>query len=499
MINFYESTRDANKSVKPSEAIVMGLSDDGGLFVPRNMEDLKINLESMKDLDFKQTAKMILGYFFTDFSETQISQAVDKAYDEKFDNEEIVPLVKVGHEYVMELFHGKTIAFKDIALSILPYLMKTAEKNCASKDGIIILTATSGDTGKAALEGFKDVDGIRIIIFYPKDGVSKVQELQMLTQEGENTYVVSVEGNFDDAQSAVKEIFNDETLRQQLKEMGLKFSSANSINIGRLVPQITYYFTSYAKLVKQGEITLGEMINFVVPTGNFGNILAGYLAKSMGLPINKLICAANENNVLHDFISTGVYDINRPFIKTISPSMDILISSNLERLLYFMSGHNTAYISTIMQALKENKRYQVTDEIKAQLDKGFWSGYCNEQDTLQTIKETYDCYGYVLDTHTAVAWKVYQDYKKEFSDATKTVILSTASPFKFTKSVYSAILGDTDEDETLLIDKLATETGLLMPDAIKGLSQKSLLHDRSCRPETMKHEILNILSEDRIC
>jgi threonine synthase len=497
MINLYESTRNADIIVKPSEAIVMGLSEDGGLFVPKNIDELKINLEELTALDFNGTAKVILNLFFNDFSFNQIESCVKSAYDDKFDTKEIVPLVKVGNEYIMELFHGKTIAFKDIALSILPYLMKNAEVNCDSKEDIVILTATSGDTGKAALEGFRDVDGIKIIVFYPKDGVSSVQKLQMTTQEGSNTYVVSVEGNFDDAQSAVKEIFNNAQLKKKLEVNGLKFSSANSINIGRLVPQITYYFTSYVKLLNNGEINNGDKVNFVVPTGNFGNILAGYLAKRLGLPINKLICAANENNVLHDFISTGKYDINREFIKTISPSMDILISSNLERLLYFMCGQNNNYIKELMDSLKNNKQYEVSEEIKAKLRNEFWSGYCTEEDTLKTIKNVYDNQGYVMDTHTAVAYKVYKDYEKESGDDSKSIILSTASPFKFAKSVYTAIYGVSSDEETILIDKLASKTGINIPEAIKGLTEKEILHFRNCSPSLMEVEILDIISEGK--
>ncbi|GAU76417.1 threonine synthase [Fusibacter sp. 3D3] len=491
----YESTRDNRVNVRPSEAVVKGLSDDGGLFVPREIDGLGLDIKEMCSLNFHETAKKVLSLFFTDFSEEQINDSVMKAYDSKFDDPEIVPVKKVGETYIMELFHGSTIAFKDIALSILPHLMKKAQSNCRMKEEIVILTATSGDTGKAALEGFKDVEGTQIIVFYPNDGVSKVQEMQMLTTDGANTHVVAVEGNFDDAQSAVKAIFNDQDLRAKLSAKGMKFSSANSINIGRLVPQISYYFSTYADMVKKDQIKLGDKINFVIPTGNFGNILAGYFAKTLGLPVGKLICAANENNVLYDFLNTGVYDINRDFKKTMSPSMDILISSNLERLLYFMSDKDNAYVAELMDQLKKNKKYEVTDEIKAKIKDQFWSSYCSESDTSQTVKKVYEEEGYLLDTHTAVAYKVYEDYVKATDDESKSVILSTASPFKFTGSVYKALFGQTETDELNLIAELSHQTGIEVPKQIEGLGDRKILHKRFCRPQTMPNEILNILDE----
>lgn len=497
MFQLYESTRNSDIKVKSSVAIVKGLSEDGGLFVLRNIEELKIDINEFCDLNFQETAIKILSMFFDDFTEKQIKDAVINAYDNKFDTSEIVPISKIGNSYIMELFHGKTIAFKDIALSILPYLMKFAQNNCEMKEEIVILTATSGDTGKAALEGFKDVNGTKIIIFYPNNGVSAVQEMQMITQEGMNTFVVAVEGNFDDAQSSVKEIFNNKELIGKLDKMGLKFSSANSINIGRLVPQITYYFTTYSKLVNDGEIKIGDKINFVVPTGNFGNILAGYFSKLLGLPINKLICAANENNVLHEFLSEGVYDINREFIKTMSPSMDILISSNLERLLYYMCGKDNKYIQEIMSELKTNKKYEVNEEIKMKLNKEFWSSFCNEEDTVNTIKMIYDRYNYVIDTHTAVAYKVYCDYLLNTSDESKTVILSTASPFKFTGSVYNALFGDSDLNELDLIKELSIKANIKIPEVIKNLASRKIIHNNICNPNTMDKEILKILSEDK--
>jgi len=496
MVLKYESTRNQNVSVTPSEAVVKGLSDDGGLFVTRELDKLGLNLQEMCGFEFHETAKKILSLFFPDFSEEQINDSVMNAYDSKFDDADIVPVVKVGDRFIMELFHGSTIAFKDIALSILPYLMKKAQLNCKMKEDIVILTATSGDTGKAALEGFKDVEGTKIIVFYPNDGVSTVQEMQMVTTEGDNTYVVAVEGNFDDAQTAVKEIFNDLALREKLGMMGMKFSSANSINIGRLVPQISYYFSTYADLVKKQEIQIGDVINFVVPTGNFGNILAGFFAKQLGLPVNKLICAANENNVLYDFLTTGVYDINRAFKKTMSPSMDILISSNLERLLYYMSDKDNAYISELMGQLKAEKKYEVNEKIKAKIKDLFWSSYCSEAETAKTVKKVYDEFGYVLDTHTAVAYKVYEDYLKETDDASKTVILSTASPFKFTGSVYKSLFGETQTEELKLIQELSDKTGVEVPSQIAGLAERKIRHNRLCTPASMADEILEILSGD---
>lgn len=497
MVLKYESTRNNQVKVSPSEAVVKGLSDDGGLFVPREIDKLELDLQEMCSFGFHDTAKKILSLFFPDFSAEQINDSVVNAYDGKFDDASIVPVVKVGDRFIMELFHGSTIAFKDIALSILPYLMKKAQSNCKMKEDIVILTATSGDTGKAALEGFKDVEGTKIIIFYPNDGVSTVQEMQMVTTEGDNTFVVAVEGNFDDAQSAVKEIFNDLALREKLGDMGLKFSSANSINIGRLVPQISYYFSTYADLVKKNEIQMGDAINFVVPTGNFGNILAGFFAKQLGLPVNKLICAANENNVLYDFLTTGVYDINREFKKTMSPSMDILISSNLERLLYFMSDKDNAYIAELMGQLKTQKKYEVNDAIKAKIKDQFWSSYCSEADTTDTVKKVYDTFGYVLDTHTAVAYKVYEDYLEANDDQSKTVILSTASPFKFTGSVYKALFGNTDIEELKLIKELSDKTGVDVPAQIDGLGERAVRHNRLCTPASMADEILAILSEKK--
>jgi len=477
MTKFYVSTRNNNIDVLASEAVLLGLSDDGGLFVPKDINSIKIDINELIELDYKEICKIILNKFLPDFTEEQIKYSVDNAYDEKFNHKEITPLKKVGEDFFLELFHGKTLAFKDVALSILPYLMKESKENCKLNKEILILTATSGDTGKAALEGFKDVEGISIIVFYPEGGVSKIQELQMKTQEGKNTYVYAIEGNFDDAQNMVKQIFNDNDVREKLYSNNVALSSANSINIGRLIPQIVYYFSSYIKLVKEKEINLGDKINYTVPTGNFGNILAGYIAKTIGLPVNKLICAANENNVLTDFIKTGEYNIQRDFIKTISPSMDILISSNLERLIYFMSGGNSSYIKNIMEELKTNKKYKVESSIKNQIKDLFWSDFSTEEETLSSLKNLYQKYGYIVDTHTAVAYDVYNKYKEKTKDKSKTVILSTASPFKFIESVYLAIESkkiDTDKD---LIRKFSKKYNLNIPKELSNIEEKKKYHD----------------------
>src|SRR6056297_2414329 len=460
MTKFYVSTRNNNIDVSASEAVLLGLSDDGGLFVPKDINSIKIDINELIELDYKEICKIILNKFLPDFTEEQIKYSVDNAYDEKSNHKEITPLKKVGEDFFLELFHGKTLAFKDVALSILPYLMKESKENCKLNKEILILTATSGDTGKAALEGFKDVEGISIIVFYPEGGVSKIQELQMKTQEGKNTYVYAIEGNFDDAQNMVKQIFNDNDVREKLYSNNVALSSANSINIGRLIPQIVYYFSSYIKLVKEKEINLGDKINYTVPTGNFGNILAGYIAKTIGLPVNKLICAANENNVLTDFIKTGEYNIQRDFIKTISPSMDILISSNLERLIYFMSGGNSSYIKNIMEELKTNKKYKV-------------------------------------DTHTAVAYDVYNKYKEKTKDKSKTVILSTASPFKFIESVYLAIESkkiDTDKD---LIRKFSKKYNLNIPKELSNIEEKKKYHDEILSIDKVEGRIIQISEKIR--
>ena len=489
----YKSTRNGEKTVTASEAILKGLADDGGLFVPVSIPKLDVSLDELKDMSYQETAYAVMKQFITDFTEEELKNCIDKAYDAKFDTEEIAPLVKVDGTYYLELFHGATIAFKDMAVSILPHLLTTAAKKNNVKNEIVILTATSGDTGKAALAGFADVEGTRIIVFYPKNGVSKVQELQMVTQKGANTSVVAIHGNFDCALSGVKAIFENKELAKELDHAGFQFSSANSINIGRLVPQIVYYVYAYAKLLQNEEITEGEAINVVVPTGNFGNILAAYFAKQMGIPIDKLICASNENKVLFDFFQTGVYDKNREFILTNSPSMDILISSNLERLIYMIAGRDADKNSELMQALKSKGIYELTDEMKANLD-DFAAGYATEAEVRETIAEVYKKTGYVIDTHTAVAAKVYKTYQEASKDEKKTVIASTASPYKFARSVMTAIDDKYDAlEEFDLIDSLEVISNVDIPNAVEEIRNAEILHTRECDADKMEETVKDIL------
>ena len=489
----YKSTRGTGKEITASQAILKGLSEDGGLFVPTSIPKLECSLDELSRMSYQEVAYQVMSRFLTDFAEEELKQCIAKAYDEKFDTREIAPLVQKKNAYYLELFHGATIAFKDMALSILPHLMTTsAKKNHADKE-IVILTATSGDTGKAAMAGFADVPGTKIIVFYPKHGVSPIQEKQMLTQKGENTYVVGITGNFDDAQTGVKKMFNDKELAAELAEAGYQFSSANSINIGRLVPQVVYYVYSYVKLLEKGEIKHGEEINVVVPTGNFGNILAAFYAKQMGIPIGKFICASNENKVLYDFFQTGCYDRNREFVLTNSPSMDILISSNLERLIYRIAGNNAEKNKTMMEALNRDGKYEITEEMKGRLQE-FYGNYASEEETAQTIKNMYEETGYVLDTHTAVATSVYEKYVRETGDTRKTVIASTASPFKFTRSVMNAIdekydsMGDFE-----LVDELSRIGRLPIPRAIEEIRTAPVLHDRVAESSEMPEVVREIL------
>lgn len=489
----YKSTRGNGKEITASQAILKGLSEDGGLFVPTSIPKLECSLDELSCMSYQEVAYQVMSRFLTDFAEEELKQCIAKAYDEKFDTREIAPLVQKKNAYYLELFHGATIAFKDMALSILPHLMTTsAKKNHADKE-IVILTATSGDTGKAAMAGFADVPGTKIIVFYPKHGVSPIQEKQMLTQKGENTYVVGITGNFDDAQTGVKKMFNDKELAAELAEAGYQFSSANSINIGRLVPQVVYYVYSYVKLLEKGEIKHGEEINVVVPTGNFGNILAAFYAKQMGIPIGKFICASNENKVLYDFFQTGCYDRNREFVLTNSPSMDILISSNLERLIYRIAGNNAEKNKTMMEALNRDGKYEITEEMKGRLQE-FYGNYASEEETAQTIKNMYEETGYVLDTHTAVAASVYEKYVRETGDTRKTVIASTASPFKFTRSVMNAIdekydsMGDFE-----LVDELSRIGRLPIPRAIEEIRTAPVLHDRVAESSEMPEVVREIL------
>lgn len=473
---FYNSTRNSNVRVSSAEAITQGISSEGGLFVPESIPELSLDeIKAVGEMKYADRAAFVFSKFLTDFTDAEIHYCTDNAYNTKnFETESIAELAHLfDGTYMLELWHGPTCAFKDMALQILPYFLTTSAKKIDLDKKIVILVATSGDTGKAALEGFKDVEGTSILVFYPEDGVSPMQKRQMKTQEGQNVGVCAIKGNFDDCQNGVKSIFTDNDVKAALDEKGMIFSSANSINWGRLVPQIVYYISAYAELVKDGEIELGEKINIVVPTGNFGNILAAYYAKHMGIPVNKLICASNINNVLTDFINTGVYDRNRQFYATVSPSMDILISSNLERLLYLMTGKNDAVIRDWFGKLTDEGRYEVDDDVKAKLREEFCAGYCDDEQTKAAIHAVYEKYSYTCDTHTAVAVKVYNDYKASTGDTTKTVIASTASPYKFSAAVLEAVDSKKyDIDEYDMVGKLAELSKLPVPEAIAGLRTK---------------------------
>ncbi|MDY5101866.1 MAG: threonine synthase [Agathobacter sp.] len=490
----YSSTRNDQVKMTASQAILKGLADDGGLFVPERIPALSVSLDELAKMSYQETAYVVMKEFFTDFTEEELKDCINKAYDSKFDTEEIAPLVEAEGAYYLELFHGSTIAFKDMALSILPHLLITSARKNHVKNDIVILTATSGDTGKAALAGFADVEGTKIIVFYPKNGVSPIQEKQMVTQKGDNTFVVGIKGNFDQAQTGVKQMFNDKELAAQMDAAGYQFSSANSINIGRLVPQVVYYVYAYAKLYANGVIAKDELVNVVVPTGNFGNILAAFYAKNMGLPIGKLICASNENKVLYDFFSTGTYDKNRDFILTSSPSMDILISSNLERLIYRIAGNDAKKNAELMASLSGNGKYEITAEMKAQLS-DFYGNYTSEQETATVIKKLYEDTGYIIDTHTAVASGVYDKYKKETGDTeTKAIIASTASPFKFTRSVMNAIDAKYDKmSDFELVDELSKLGNVAVPQAIEDIRSAAVLHDTVCEVEEMPEVVKKFL------
>lgn len=489
----YKSTRGNGENVTASMAILKGLSEDGGLFVPEYIPKLDVPVKELAQMSYQETAYAVMSRFLTDFTEEELRECINNAYDEKFDTDMIAPLHEANGVYFLELFHGATIAFKDMALSILPHLMAVAAKKNQVKNEIVILTATSGDTGKAALAGFADVPGTRIVVFYPKHGVSPIQEKQMVTQKGANTCVIGITGNFDDAQSAVKKMFNDKELARELDAAGFQFSSANSINIGRLVPQVVYYVYAYASLIREGKIKEGEEINVTVPTGNFGNILAAYYAKQMGLPIHKLICASNENKVLYDFFSTGTYDRKREFILTSSPSMDILISSNLERLIYRIAGENAEKCTALMQALSQGGEYTITEEMKAQLSE-FYGNFCSEGETREAISATYYGSNYVIDPHTAVAAGVYQKYLRDTNDHTPTVIASTASPYKFTRSVMDAI-SDRYEglEDFALVDALSELSGVKVPKAVEEIRTAPVLHDKVVDAQDMPAAVKEFL------
>ncbi|AKN30837.1 threonine synthase [Clostridium carboxidivorans P7] len=489
----YKSTRGKGKVVKASEAIIKGIAEDGGLYIPDKFPKITRSFEELGNMSYQELALYIMKKYFDDFSDEELKDCIDRAYDEKFENSQIAPLVYKSGAYFLELYHGSTLAFKDMALSVLPHLLKTAAKKLGVEKEVVILTATSGDTGKAALEGFHDVDGTKIIVFYPEHGVSEIQRRQMITQEGENTFVVGIEGNFDDAQSGVKDIFADKEFNENLNEKGYMFSSANSINIGRLVPQIVYYVYSYVSLLKNKKIKDGESINVVVPTGNFGNILAAFYAKQMGVNIGKFICASNENKVLTDFINTGIYDRKRDFSVTNSPSMDILISSNLERFLYEISDRNEELINIFMKQLKEEGKYEITKIMKENL-KGLYGDFATEQETIEAVKKVYETSNYVIDTHTAVAYQVYERYKQNTGDESVTVIASTASPFKFPKSINEVLnFADKNASEFEMIQSLSKEMKLEIPKGIRGLDKKEIRHSVNCEKYEMREVIKKFL------
>ena len=489
----YTSTRNANEKVTASQAILKGLAEDGGLFVPEQLPTLDKTVDELAGMTYQETAYEVMKKFLTDFTEEELKNCINAAYDSKFDTEEIAVTKKVDGAYYLELFHGATIAFKDMALSILPHLLVTSARKNNVKNEIVILTATSGDTGKAALAGFADVEGTKIVVFYPKDGVSPIQKQQMVTQKGDNTYVVGINGNFDQAQTGVKKMFSDKELAKELDAAGYQFSSANSINIGRFIPQITYYVYAYAKLYANGKIAKDEKINIVVPTGNFGNILSAFYAKNMGLPVAKLICASNENKVLYDFFETGKYDKNREFILTSSPSMDILISSNLERLIYWAAGNDAKKNVEFMTALTKEGVYEITPQMQEKL-KDFYGNYASEEETAEAIRTLYEKTGYILDTHTAVASSVYGKYKAETKDETKTVIASTASPFKFTRSVMDAIDEKYDSmTDFELVDELSKIANVKVPQAIEDIRSAAVLHKTVCEVDEMPKVVKEFL------
>lgn len=471
----YQSTRGSRNTKTAAQSVIQGIAEDRGLYVPEQIPAFPGKIEDMVGKPYKEVAFKIIKAFFDDYTDEEMQHCVDGAYDSKFEAEDVVPVVEAGGAYFLELYHGRTAAFKDMALSILPYLLTTAMKKENEDKKICILTATSGDTGKAALEGFADVPGTEIIVFFPNQGVSEVQERQMITQEGDNTHVFAIKGNFDDAQTGVKKIFNDSDFAEKLAGMGCKLSSANSINIGRLVPQVAYYVYGYAKLIEKGVIKAGDKVNIVVPTGNFGNILAAYYAGQMGIPVNRFICASNKNRVLTDFFENGEYDIDRDFYLTNSPSMDILISSNLERLLYHLSGNDGDEIKSLMDALENEKHYKVSDKIREGM-KDFCGGSATVEETNETIGQMYDEHRYLMDTHTAVAYKVYKDYVEKTGDETPTLIASTASAYKFAESVAQAIGLAKEDNGFEYVKAVEAATGVKVPSGLRDLDKKEIRH-----------------------
>lgn len=497
----YNSTRDKNTVVSASQAIAQGISDEGGLFVPQELPKYSFDdINALAETDYRGRAKKILGDFLSDFTQDEINESVDAAYTaEKFGSDNPAPIsyIKYGDSniLILELWHGPTSAFKDMALQILPHLLTKSVKKTYKGKEAVILVATSGDTGKAALEGFKDVDGTKIMVFYPVNGVSPMQKRQMATQQGDNVSVVAIKGNFDDAQTGVKKIFTNTEIKEELADNNMLFSSANSINWGRLLPQIVYYFSAYADMLNDATIQIGEKINIVVPTGNFGNILAAFYAMNMGLPVNKFICASNSNNVLTDFIKTGTYDKQRTFFTTISPSMDILVSSNLERLLYHLTDGDDKRVAKWMNQLSTEGKYTVDADVKAKLDKFFFGGYCDDEKTKATINELYKNENYLCDTHTAVAVNVYKQYVEQTKDKTASIIASTASPYKFAKSVLSAV--STEEmsaDEFAVVDRLSEITNCPVPAPLAALKNAEERFSKECEVDEMPQVVLGSFS-----
>lgn len=483
----YNSTRNKSIQALPKQAILEGLAQDGGLYVYDDIDQISLPLQDMMNMDYAQIAETVLSALLFDFSEEEVAACVQQAYENQFDTNEITPLVTTGKDHLLELFHGPTSAFKDVGLRMLPQLMSTALKG-KEQEKVMILTATSGDTGKAALAGFQDVERVGITVFYPDHGVSEIQRLQMVTQLGANTAVVAMKGNFDDAQSGVKEVFNDTAFQETFATDKVTFSSANSINIGRLIPQVVYYFYAYKKLVEEKTIAFGDKVNFCVPTGNYGNVLAGYYAKLMGLPVNRFIVASNANHVLYDFLTTGVYDRNRPFYKTLSPSMDILISSNLERLLYYVSGKDAEYIASLMEDLRTTGRYELREDVFAKVQELFAAGYASDEDCAKAMKQKYEQDGYVLDPHTACGYHAMKEVQQKDPDHV-CVLLATASPYKFCKNVYEALFAPCEQDEFAIMEALEQQTGTTAPANLKCLKDMKIRHDDVIEPAQMKEII----------
>ncbi|MCK1236045.1 threonine synthase [Streptococcus uberis] len=484
----YQSTRDQCNQVSASQAILSGLASDGGLYTPIKLPKLDLNFDDLQSASYQEIAKLIMSAFFDDFTDEELDHCISSAYDDKFDTDLIAPIVSLKDYHNLELFHGATIAFKDMALSILPHLLTTAAKKQGVDNKIVILTATSGDTGKAAMAGFADVPGTEIIVFYPKHGVSKIQELQMTTQKGQNTHVIAIEGNFDDAQTEVKRMFNDQELAAKLAKQGIQLSSANSMNIGRLIPQVVYYVYAYAQLVKKRSIQVGDEINITVPTGNFGNILAAYYAKEIGLPVSRLICASNENNVLTDFFTNLTYNKKRPFKVTSSPSMDILVSSNLERLIFHLLGNDSEKTKELMFKLSKDGEYQL-EGIQEDIFNIFRAGFASEEETKAEIRAIFESDNYVIDPHTAVASAVYREYQKISGDQTLTVIASTASPYKFPCVVVNSISSKFIESDFKAVEALEKLSGVTIPKAVRGLEKAEVLHETLVATKDMQEAV----------